>query len=79
MIVKVIRERRGASARANRGRVLTAGVLVGFVLAVRFTVAEELLVDALAVTTRQFPLGADRFVGPQDGQDLTGLCKRNPR
>lgn len=32
--------------------ILTARILVGFVLAIRFTVAEELLVDTLAVTTR---------------------------
>lgn len=58
---------------------LTARILVGFVLAVGFTVAEELLVHALAVTARQFPFGADWFVGPQDGQHLTRLCKCNPR
>lgn len=57
---------------------LTAGILVGFVLAIRFTVAEELLVHAFAVTARQFPLRADWFVGPQDGQHLTRLCKCNP-
>jgi len=54
---------------------LTAGILVGLVLAVRFAITEEFLVDALAVTARQFSLWANGFVGLKDGQDLTRLCK----
>lgn len=72
---------RFALASLDRGRrtqyvaTLTAGVLVGLVLAVGLAITEELLVDALAVAARQFPLRANGFVGLEDGQDLTRLCK----
>lgn len=65
------------SSPSNRQYVatLTAGVLVGLVLAVGLAITEQLLVDALTVTARQFSLRANGFVGLEDGQDLTRLCK----
>lgn len=55
---------------------LTAGVLVGLVLAIGRAVAEKILLDTLAVSTRQFSLRANGFVGLEDGQDFTRLCKK---
>lgn len=63
------------SGELNNVTTLTAGVLVGLVLAVGLAVTEELLVDALAVAARQLPLRANGLVGLEDGQDFARLCK----
>jgi len=50
--------------------ILTAGILIGFVLAVGLAVAEEFLVEALAITARKFAIGTDGFIRFQDGLRL---------
>lgn len=55
---------------------LTAGVLVGLVLAIGRAVAKEILLDTLAVSARQLSLRANGFVGLEDGQNFTRLCKK---
>lgn len=48
-----------------------ASIFIGFVLAVGFTVAEKLFVNAFTISTGQFAFWADRLVGPQNRKNLT--------
>uniref|UniRef100_A0A2M4DFU3 Putative secreted protein n=1 Tax=Anopheles darlingi TaxID=43151 RepID=A0A2M4DFU3_ANODA len=50
-----------------------ASIFIRFVLAVRLAVAEQFLVETLAITTREFTLGTDRFVCLQDWKNLSWL------
>ena len=50
-----------------------AGVLVGSISTVRGSVAEQLLLDAVTVATRQLPCLTDRLIRRQEGDRETRL------
>lgn len=54
-------------------RSLTASVLIRLVLAIGLSVAEQLLLHALAVSAGQLTLWADGLVCLQNGQDFPWL------
>lgn len=49
---------------------LTASILIGLILAVGLAVAEELLVEALAIAAGQLAIGADGLICLQYGLRL---------
>lgn len=52
---------------------LTAGILIGLILAVGLAVAEEFLVQALAIAARQLAVWANGLICLQNGLSLAGL------
>lgn len=53
--------------------ILTARILIRLIFALRFAVAEQLLVDTLAVAARQLSIRTDRLVGLQERQHFSRL------
>lgn len=54
-------------------QLLTAGILIGLILAVGLAVAEELLVQALAIAAGEFAIGTDGLIRLQNGLCLAWL------
>lgn len=52
---------------------LTAGILIGLILAVGLAVAEEFLVQALAIAARQLAVWANGLICLQNGLSFAGL------
>lgn len=53
---------------------LTASVFVGFVSAIRDSIAKQNLVQALAVATRKLLFGTQRFLRGEKGLGLLRFC-----
>jgi len=53
--------------------ILTASILIGLIFAVGLAVAEEFLVEALAIAAGKFAIGANGLIRLQNGLCLTWL------